>query len=72
MEGTEERLTPPMRFFRLVFKMQKARHLIESNEKLIYLGNKLELKSPEEKEVDEWIKKVEEKYEKEGKHKFWL
>lgn len=53
--GREEGLTGAQRFFRLVYRMQKARHLIEENENLTYLCNKLNLKSPEEIEVDEWI-----------------
>lgn len=66
-----EGLTPAQRFFRLVYRMQKARHMIEANENLIYMANRMRLKSPEEEAVDEWIKKVEEIYEKEGKYKFW-
>ena len=69
--GAEEELTGAQKFFRLVYRMQKARHLIEENENLTYLCNKLNLKSPEEIEVDEWIKRIEKKYEEEGKHKFW-
>lgn len=69
--GREEGLTPAQRFFRLVYRMQKARHMIEANENLIYMANRMRLKSPEEEAVDEWIKKVEEIYEKEGKSKFW-
>lgn len=69
--GAEEGLTPAQRFFRLVYRMQKARHMIEANENLIYMANRMRLKSPEEEAVDEWIKKVEEIYEKEGRDKFW-
>lgn len=45
--------------------------MIEANDNLIYMANRMRLKSPEEEAVDEWIKKVEEIYEKEGKKKFW-
>lgn len=71
IRGKDDGLTAPQRFFSLVYKMQKARHMIEDHENLIYLGNKMKLKSPEEEEVDEWIRKVEEKYEREGREKFW-
>lgn len=66
-----EGLTPAQRFFRLVYRMQKARHMIEANDNLIYMANRMRLKSPEEEAVDEWIKRVNDIYEKEGKHKFW-
>lgn len=69
--GAEEGLTPAQRFFRLVCRMQKARHMIEANDNLIYMANRMRLKSPEEEAVDEWIKRVNDIYEKEGKHKFW-
>ena len=71
MGAEAEGLTPAQRFFRLVVRMQKARHMIEANENLIYMANRMRLKSPEEEAVDEWIKRIEEIYEKEGKHKFW-
>lgn len=45
--------------------------MIEANDNLIYMANRMRLKSPEEEAVDEWIKRIEEIYEKEGKHKFW-
>ena len=50
--GAEEGLTPAQRFFRLVYRMQKARHMIEANDNLIYMANRMRLKSPEEEAVD--------------------
>lgn len=51
--------------------MQRARHMIEENEGVAYLCNKMRAKSEEEKAVDDWIDKVNKYYEDNGLKKFW-
>lgn len=64
-------LTNAQIFFSLVVRMQRARHLIEKNEGVAYLCNKMGAKSEEEKAVDDWIEKVNKYYEDNNLTKFW-